>query len=286
MKYQSIFRSNLFEGQVILITGGGSGIGRCMVHELAALGAHPILIGRKIEKLRRTAEEIEQDAGQADFHVCDVREDENVKKTVARVVEEHGRIHGLVNNAGGQFWAPLVDISQKGFETVVRTNLVGGFLMAREVFVQSMRDHGGTIVNIVSDYTRGTPGMGHSGASRAGMVNFTQTAAIEWAPAGVRVNAVAPGVIASSGFDSYGEEASKVLLKLKDWNLLKRFGTEAEVSAAVVFLLSEGSAFITGETIEITGGSPLIGGLWANHPHDRSKPFNPFHRSIMPRILR
>src|SRR5262245_11094565 len=198
--YRSVFRPGLFAGQVMIVTGGGSGIGRCTAHELASLGAIVALVGRKPEKLEQVAAEIAGDTGQpASTHVCDIRIEEQVVSTVAAILQRHARIDGLVNNAGGQFAAPLADISQKGWETVVRTNLTGGFLMARECYTQWMRQHGGAIVNMVADMWLGMPAMGHSGAARAGMVNFTETAANEWSGSNVRVNAVAPGWIASSG---------------------------------------------------------------------------------------
>ncbi len=203
MSYDSIFRPGLFDGQTIIVTGGGSGIGRCTAHELAALGAHVVLVGRKAEKLEKTAGEIVEDGGSVSWHACDIREEEAVKTLVANILAERGTIHHLVNNAGGQYPSPLASISQKGFETVLRTNLVGGFLVAREVFNQSMSKTGGSIVNMLADMWGGMPGMGHSGAARSGMENFTRTAAVEWGHAGVRVNAVAPGWIASSGMDTY-----------------------------------------------------------------------------------
>ncbi|MDO9198571.1 SDR family NAD(P)-dependent oxidoreductase, partial [Rhodoferax sp.] len=206
MSYGSVFVKGMFAGKVILVTGGGSGIGRCVAHELAALGAHTVLVGRKPDKLQVVMDEIVQDGGAASFFVCDIRQEEVVKQTVAAAVAAHGRIDGLVNNAGGQYMTPLEAISAKGWEAVINTNLTGGFLMARECFLQSMNKFGGSIVNIVADMWGSMPGMGHSGAARAGMVSFTETAAIEWAGRGVRVNAVAPGYIASSGMDKYPEE--------------------------------------------------------------------------------
>ncbi|HFE44521.1 MAG TPA: SDR family NAD(P)-dependent oxidoreductase, partial [Nannocystis exedens] len=160
MHFRSIFRADLFKDQTHLVTGGGSGIGRCTAHELAGLGAHVVLLGRKEDKLVRTAAEITEDGGAASWRSCDIREEAQVRSAVASIVQERGRIHGLVNNAGGQFPAPLAAISQRGFETVVRTNLVGGFLMSREVYSQSMAAHGGAIVNIVADMWFGMPGMG------------------------------------------------------------------------------------------------------------------------------
>src|SRR5450830_868603 len=195
MNYQSVFAPGLFAGQLIMVTGGGSGIGRCVAHELAALGAHAVLIGRKADKLQSVVDEIYQDGGVASFHVCDIRQEPTVKQTIAAVVAAHGRIDGLVNNAGGQYMMPLEAITAKGWEAVINTNLTGGFLMARECYLQSMNQCGGSIVNIVADMWGSMPGMGHSGAALAGMVGFTETAAIEWAGKGVRVNAVAPGDI-------------------------------------------------------------------------------------------
>ncbi|HUJ76700.1 MAG TPA: SDR family NAD(P)-dependent oxidoreductase, partial [bacterium] len=196
MSYRSIFRPGLFAGSVAIVTGGGSGIGRCTAHELAALGASTALVGRKREKLDAVMREIVEAGAEADVFPCDIREEEAVRDTVAAVLKRFGRLDHLVNNAGGQFAAPLASISQKGWETVVRTNLTGGFLMARECYTQWMQQHGGAIVNIVADMWNGMPGMGHSGAARAGMVNFTETAALEWSGSNVRVNAVAPGWIA------------------------------------------------------------------------------------------
>ena len=205
MPFDSIFRAGLFAGETHVVTGGGSGIGRCTAHELASLGATVVLVGRKPDKLERVRDEIADAGGTAHAVPCDIREEPQVQAMVGAALERTGRIDGLINNAGGQFAAPLASISGKGWETVVRTNLTGGFLCARECYTRWMNEHGGVIVNIVADMWGSMPGMGHSGAARAGMVSFTETAAIEWAASGVRVNAVAPGWIASSGFDTYPE---------------------------------------------------------------------------------
>jgi citronellol/citronellal dehydrogenase len=207
---------------------------------------------------------------------------------VAQVLAERGTIHHLVNNAGGQYPAPLASINQKGFETVVRTNLVGGFLVAREVFNQSMSKTGGSIVNMLADMWGGMPGMGHSGAARAGMENFTKTAAVEWGHAGVRVNAVAPGWIASSGMDTYEGAFKAVIPTLREHVPLKRIGSESEVSAAIVFLLSPGAAFISGSCIRIDGaasqGSRAFP-LFKAKP-GLSKSYNGFHRAYLPDVLK
>ena len=292
MSYASIFAPGLFAGKVVVVTGGGSGIGRCVAHELAALGATVALIGRKPEKLQTVLDEITQDGGLASMHVCDIRQEEAVKKTVADIAAQHGRIDGLVNNAGGQYMTPLEAISAKGWDAVISTNLTGGFLMARECYTQCMRKQGGSIVNIVADMWGSMPGMGHSGAARAGMVNLTETAALEWAARGVRVNAVAPGYIASSGMDHYPPEAGAMLREMIKTVPMGRFGTEAETAAGIVFLLSPAASFITGSTLRIDGARPQARMGWPMRVPDASiqerdavKPFNGFHRAKTPKVL-
>ncbi|WP_409284418.1 SDR family oxidoreductase [Pseudomonas protegens] len=286
MVYDSIFKDRLFAGQTVIVTGGGSGIGRCTAHELAALGARVLLVGRKAEKLQKVAGEIAEDGGLVHWQACDIRDEDAVKALVAQLIEGFGPIHGLVNNAGGQYPAPLASINQKGFETVLRTNLVGGFLMAREVFNQSMSRHGGSIVNMLADMWGGMPGMGHSGAARSGMDNFTKTAAYEWGHAGVRVNAVAPGWIASSGMDTYEGAFKAIIPTLREHVPLKRIGTESEVSAAIVFLLSPGAAFISGSTLRIDGAASLGSRAWPLSKARNSESYNGFHRAYLPDVLK
>lgn len=174
MRYHSQLRPGSFSEQTHIVTGGGSGIGRCIAHELASLGARVLLIGRSLDKLERVAGEIVSDGGECSYYSLDIRDEQGVKDTVAKIVQAQGRIHGLVNNAGGQFPSALEHIPAKGFDAVLRSNLLGGFLMAREVYVQSMKTHGGSIVNITADNAGGMPMMGHSGAARAGMENLTK----------------------------------------------------------------------------------------------------------------
>ena len=283
--YRSVFRPGLFDGRVAWVTGGGSGIGRCVAHELASLGASVIVSGRTAAKLEAVAAEIAADGGRCDWAAFDIRDEDAVKAEVARLAAEHGRIDALVNNAGGQFPAPLAAISKRGFESVVAANLTGGFLMMREVYARSMQRHGGAIVNMTADFRNGMPGMAHSGAARAGMANLTLSAAFEWASSGVRVNAVAPGWVASSGMDSYEGAARALIPRLRQHVPLRRLATEAEVSAAIVFLLSPAAAFVTGVTLRIDGGAPLGNAVFPSVDHDRSQPFEGFHRAVVPKVL-
>jgi citronellol/citronellal dehydrogenase len=292
MTYQSIFTKGLFAEKVVVVTGGGSGIGRCTAHELAALGATVAIVGRKAEKLQTVVAEIMQDGGKVTMHVCDIRQEEAVKATVAEIVQQHNKIDGLVNNAGGQYMTPLEAISAKGWEAVISTNLTGGFLMARECFSQTMSKHGGSIVNMVADMWGSMPGMGHSGAARAGMVNLTETAAAEWSARGVRVNAVCPGYIASSGMDHYPPEAAPLLREMAKTVPMGRFGTEAEVSAAIVFLLSPAAGFINGTTLRVDGARPQVRMGYPMRIPDAKvqeraavKPFNGFHRVVTPKVF-
>lgn len=286
MSYQSIFRDGMFAGRAYVVTGGGSGFGRCIAHEIASLGGAVALVGRTGSKLEATAAEIAEDGGTATCHTADIRDEGRVTEMIGEILAAHGRIDGLVNNAGGQFSAKLEAISANGWDAVVRNNLTGGFLMARECYRQWMKANGGAVVNITAEFGLGLPDMGHSGAARAGMDNFTKTAALEWAHSNVRVNAVAPGWCASSGYDQYPEEVSNDIAARAKHVPLRRHGTEAEVSAAVVFLLSDAASYLTGISIPVDGGAPL------NRSHRPAEPvevkneaFQGFHRYRLPKVL-
>ncbi len=280
--YRSVFRAGLFSGQVAIVTGSGSGLGRCNAHELASLGAKLALVGRKVEKLTGVKDEIAKAGGEARCYSCDIREEEIVKQTVSSVLADFGRIDALVNNAGGQFAAPLESISAKGWDAVVRTNLTGGFLVARECYTQWMKQAGGgAIVNIIADMWQGMPTMGHSGAARAGMLNFTGTAAFEWAP--IRVNAVAPGWIASSGLDNYPPEMAAHIRSLPRHVPLARLGTESEVSAAICYLLSPAAAFISGSCLRVDGAVPNAKRQISNR--NPTPAFDGFHLASKPKVL-
>lgn len=284
--YESVFRPGLFAGRTIIVTGGGSGLGRCTAHELKSLGARIALLGRTREKLERVKEEL----GDPDTFIqsADLRREDEVKAAIAGVMDwSGGRIDGLVNNAGGQFPAQLKDISLNGWNAVVANNMTATFLVSKAVYLASMEAQGGAIVNVGADFEMGNPGMGHNGAARAGQTNFTYTASIEWAHAGVRVNSVLPGFIASSGLDRYPERAHEALRSVRDRIPAKRHGTESEIAAAIVYLLSDAAAYVTGIALRVDGGLHNAGksNFYQVPEHDKSKPFNGFPLYRPPKVL-
>lgn len=286
VRYDSVFRPGLFDGKTIIVTGGGSGLGRCTAHELKSLGARLALVGRTMEKLERVKEEL----GDPDTFIfsADLRREDEVKEAIAGVMGwSGGRIDGLVNNAGGQFPAQLKDISLNGWNAVVANNMTATFLVSKAVYLASMEAHGGSIVSVGSDFEMGNPGMGHNGAARAGQTNFTYTASVEWAHSGVRVNSVLPGFIASSGLDRYPERAHEVLRSVKDRIPAKRHGTESEIAAAIVYLLSDAAAYITGTSLRVDGGLHNYGKstFYQVPDHNKSKPFNGFPLYRPPKVL-
>ena len=285
MKYDSVFRPNLFAGRTIIVTGGGSGLGRCTAHELKALGARLALVGRTQAKLDQVKEEL-GDPETFTF-AADLRDEAQVKAAIAGVLAWGGRIDGLVNNAGGQFPAQLKDISLNGWNAVVANNMTATFLVSKAVYLGWMEQNGGTIVNVGADFELGNPGMGHNGAARAGQTNFTYTASVEWAHSGVRINSVIPGFIASSGLDRYPESAHDVLRGVKTRIPLKRHGTESEIAGAIVYLLSDAAAYVTGISLRVDGGLHNYGksNFYEVPDHDRSKPFNGFPLYKRPKVL-
>lgn len=257
---QRIFAPGMLRDQVAIITGGGSGIGLATAREMVRLGARVAICGRTQAKLDAAATELRGAGGTVVAQTCDIREPAQVEAFVTAVLAELGRIDIVVNNAGGQFPSPAQHISPNGFLAVIKNNLVGTFHVCREVANQAMIPaRRGRIVNVIANIYRGFPGMVHTGAARAGVENMTMTLAVEWAQFGILVNAVAPGVILSSGTAQY--PAALLDRGIRE-TPLKRAGTCEEVAASIVFLASPGAQFITGATLRLDGGQALWGHSW------------------------
>jgi len=266
----SIFRPGLFDGQVAIVTGGGSGIGLAIASTLAELGARVAIAGRDLAKLERAKAQLVERGGTVHTASCDIREPEQVASLVKGVREAFGEISVLVNNAGGQFPTPAEMLTCKGWDAVIRNNLNGTFYVTREVAVTSMiPKQRGRIVNIIANVQRGFPGMVHTGAARAGVDNMTKTLAVEWAQHGVAVNAIAPGIIRSTGTDRYPPE---LLEMARTRTPQKRLGTPAEVAELCAYLASDAAAFVTGETWYIDGGAHLWGDTWMIPERDEPAP--------------
>jgi len=278
--YDRIFRPGLFDGESILVTGGGTGLGRCTAHELASLGAHVVICGRREDVLGETADEIRSDGGRCEFEVMDLRSDDSVVGGVARAVERVGPIRGLFNNAGGQFAAPAAKISTSAWQKVVDLNLNGTFRVTRALFEASMKEHGGSIVNMLADIRNGYVGMAHSAAARAGIENLSITLALEWARYDIRMNCVAPGTILSSGMRTYPPPIQESAVRGAGAVPAARLGSESEVAACVTFLLSPAAAFVTGQSLAIDGGGGYEKSvLFDVTKHAPTSRFDGFHRS-------
>ncbi|MEK6608528.1 MAG: SDR family oxidoreductase [Myxococcota bacterium] len=254
------FAPALFHGQVALVTGGGTGIGRAIAEELASLGARVAIASRREEHLLPAAEALRARGFEVLTRTCDIREPDAVAALVDAVVERFGKIDVLVNNAGGQFPSAAALLQPKGWDAVIRNNLNGTWYVTHAVATRAMIPRRrGRIVQITANVERGFPGMVHTGAARAGVENMARTLAVEWAQHGVAINVVAPGVIETEALARYGEIAIEAGRRRTP---LKRLGTAEEVAHAVVFLASSAASYITGATLTVDGGARLWGDTW------------------------
>ncbi|KAJ3218727.1 hypothetical protein HDU67_004247 [Dinochytrium kinnereticum] len=292
--FNSVFKDGLFAGDagIYVITGGGTGIGRCMAHELASLGAKVAVLGRRLELLEQTSNEINNLSGSGKCfpYAVNIRDEVKVTELMQRIWSEHGPILGLVNNAGGQFASPAEEISPKGWSAVIDLNLNGTWYVTRAVFLARQNAIASlasdpkdglihpplAIVTVLADIRSGKPYMAHTSAARAGIANLTMTLAQEWGPKGVRINCVTPGTLLGNGMWNYPEAIRTHTASIHHLNPLGRMGTEAEISAAVVFLLSPGAAYITGACLEVTGGAHLRKGVEDPEPFTENSQVPPF----------
>jgi len=253
-----VFEKNLLKGKVAIVTGGGTGIGKEIAKHFLELGAKVAIAGRKKEPLEKTEKEFK--GKELMVLQTDIRDPEQANNLVRQTVKRWGKLDILINNAGGQFIAPVEKISNNAFDAVVKTNLYGTFYMCRAAG-EAMKKNGGKIVNVVHIYAlRAAPGLVHSGAARAGVVNLTKSLAVEWAKHGINVNAIAPGITETEGLKTEMIYDKKTLQELKDTIPLHRYASPKEIAGVVTFLVSPAADYITGQTLVVDGGQIL--GNW------------------------
>lgn len=257
---QTVYRPDLFKGQVVVVTGAGSGFGLAIACLFARLGADLAITGRNEERLAAAKTFLEGFGGHVFTSLFNIRDAEADVKFAAEVWERLGRMDVLVNNAGGQFPQAAIDFKPKGWAAVIDNNLNGTWYMMQAAARQWIeRKAEGNIVNIVADFWRGMPGIAHTAAARAGVTYASKTVAVEWAPNGIRVNCVAPGCHETSGFAHYPPEGAATY---KEANPMKRVGDAWDVAEACVYLAAPSGKFITGEVITVDGGQQMWGDPW------------------------
>ena len=256
----TVYRSDLFKGKTVVVTGAGSGFGLAIACLFARLGADIAITGRNEERLERARRFLAGFGGRVHQSRFNIREPDACRTFVGETWEALGRLDVVVNNAGGQFPQAALDFKPKGWAAVIDNTLNGTWYMmqaAAQAWVE--RKSGGNIVNIVADFWRGMPGIAHTAAARAGVTYASKTVAVEWAPHAIRVNCVAPGCHETSGFAHYPPEGAATY---KQANPMLRVGDAWDVAEACVYLAAPSAKFITGEVLTVDGGQQLWGDPW------------------------
>ena len=254
------WRPGLFDGQVVMVSGAGSGLGKAIAYQFGRLGAKLVICGRKAEPLERAADGMRALGIECLAYPMTIRDPDQVAALFEAAWSRYGRLDVLVNNAGGQFPQAAIDFSVKGWNAVIDTNLNGTWYMMQAA-ARRWRDAGssGCIVNIVAVVERGLPGVAHTAAARAGVIYLSKTLAVEWAPLKIRINNVAPGVTATEGMNVYPEEARAEFGRA---NPMMRLGDAQDVADACCYLAGPSGKFITGEVLAIDGGFQMWGEQW------------------------
>ena len=260
LDYPTVYRPDLFAGQVVLVSGGGSGLGKTMATLFGRLGATVAICGRDPAKLEATEAFFAKAGIKSWSRAMTIRDPEAVAALYDGLYSDLGRLDVVVNNAGGQFPLAAMDLTPNGWNAVVDTNLNGTWHMMQAA-ARQWRDRKaqGNIVNIVADIWRGLPQMAHTTAARAGVIYASKTVAIEWAPLGIRVNCMAPGCCESSAFGRYPPAGAETFTQS---NPMMRAGDEFDVAEAVLYLASPAAKFVTGEVLTVDGGQQMWGDPW------------------------
>lgn len=253
-------KSTVYQGKSVLITGGGSGLGRAMALAYADHGAKVCVIGRRQEAVDETASMIEALGGEALALSCDVRDAARVQSVIDETVKQFGGIDVLVNNAAGNFVAPSETLSPNGFKAVIDIVLNGTFYCSRAAFA-ALKERKGSILNIIATYAwSGEPGAVHSACAKAGVLAMTRTLAAEWGPFGIRVNAIAPGPIHTEGTDKNLWSVAGAMEEVEKHVPLGRLGEPGDVAKAALWLSSDEASWISGAALPVDGAHWLSGG--------------------------
>ena len=255
----TVYRDDLFAGRTVLVTGGAGSIGTAICVLLGRLGASVVACGRSRDRLDALASDLGRIGIDHEKVAMTVRDPDQVADLIDRAWARFGRLDLVVNNAGGQFSAPAVDISPKGWHAVVETNLYGTWYVMQAAARRWITEGcPGSVVNIATITGRASVGIPHTAASRAGAINLSRSLAVEWAPHHIRVNCIAVGVVASEGLETYPETARPSL----GHNPMRRLGDVWDVAQAVAYLGGSSGDFVTGTTLEVTGGEHVWGEWW------------------------
>jgi citronellol/citronellal dehydrogenase len=256
-----IFAPDLLDGKVCVVSGAGTGLGKATALELARLGATVIGCGRRPEPLESLVGEVSELGGIAESAAMDIRDEEAVAKLFDGVLERHGRLDVLVNNAGGQFLSPAEAISSKGFRTVIELNVVGTWLMTHAAATKALIPQGeGKVVSVTLSPHNGMPGMVHSGAARAAVENMTRTLSIEWSRFNVKLCAVAAGQFDTEVLRTkYPKPVAENVHRTVP---LGRLGTPEEMAWLVAYLASPAGDFFSGAVLTIDGARDNWFGAW------------------------
>jgi NAD(P)-dependent dehydrogenase (short-subunit alcohol dehydrogenase family) len=254
-----MFSESLFHGQVAVITGGGTGLGLAIARRLGGLGARIVIASRSQEHLDAGRAALDADGIECEAIATDIRNPDEVDRMVEGAIARFGRVDILVNNAAGNFICRAEDLSPNGWNAVINIVLNGSFYCSRAVGRHMIaRGGGGAIVSILATYAwTGSAGTIHSAAAKAGVMAMTQTLAVEWAPHGIRVNAVAPGPIESPGAAKQLWSSPEAVARITAGVPLKRWGRPREIADAVAFLAAPESGYITGDVLTVDGGQWL-----------------------------
>ncbi|MEO6913617.1 MAG: SDR family oxidoreductase [Candidatus Baltobacteraceae bacterium] len=249
-----------YSGKTVLITGGGSGLGRAMALAFASQGAAVCTIGRRQEAVDETSGLIRAAGGSAFGLSCDVRDAGRVGEVIAEILKRTGRLDVLVNNAAGNFVAPSETLSPNGFKTVVDIVLNGTFYCSRLAF-EALRESRGAILNIIASYAwSGEPGAIHSACAKAGVLAMTRTLAAEWGQFGIRTNAIAPGPVHTEGTDKNLWSVADVEQKVTAQIPLGRLGVPEDIANAALWICSDQAAWVSGAALAVDGAHWLHGG--------------------------